>query len=956
MWARHGTCDKSIVMSVEPAALSQIGAIDNPSLSKPFQFWTSAMSKAARIFRLPADIWARALTIFLILAGIKTALLGQFGKHLFETHWRVGVPEITTAGYAAFAVFIALGVLSLWRLGRECQRNGISSLRLVNAIVLLLGFAFIFLTFHGTETNYLFPILTGVLPWGSLGPYVSLDLCFRQPFLAGWILGYVFCFYFLVRAGREKWSVYFTAAVAGIYAAINLRGLAVFGDELILIDTIGLVCLALSWKERSKPGWYWLFAPVLWSTIGALAMLHLAPSGMGLSFTYFWILAGCCGVLFAGTAVLLRQRGSVLPWSRYLFFYFAGFLLLANTHHPIAPNFNRALCWGLGVSHYFAGEILAAAALAIACVALRKLLPRIPLWCMDLAGLVLIGCALVDFRLSQLLGVRLGWDVIALGGTPKMMWRMARPHLPSAILILAVLALLYALMVRGLQGWLGREFDFSGRHSDTLASGHAAKDGPAYCWTMFLALGVAGLVTSNPDKAENQVLWRLIQGSPVWKMAFNRPMARDEFFRQAAQLGMSDLSKPAMHPAGPPRDLNVVLVFMESTYNEHLSLFSGVEQTQPLLSQYQDRMELFPNFFSNFASSIHARFATFTSLYPVQDYNEFTLHRVPVKSMFEVMHDSGYSCSLFYSSYLDFTGFRNLLANRGLDELYDADTMPGQRKTEPVSWGLREEETLEAMRGNLKQRAADGKRFFLTYVPAAPHYPYEKVPERFRKFKVGEVGDYKPLYLNELLYMDWVLASLIDELKTNGLLEKTLVIITDDHGEMLGGKGSAMGHGWWLTPKLVNAPLIVMDPEKKGARINQAVGSQVDLLPTLLDLLRLPQPEGELYEGHSLYAATGDSKRTAWLNSFQQYAILRGNSLVFGDREKAQGKNAVEGNGFQIRNDGARTLFEETGPCALPGSIKQFDRFQENLLKNYSYYTEPLKVRSPQKLAQAKKQ
>ena len=135
------------------------------------------------------------------------------------------------------------------------------------------------------------------------------------------------------------------------------------------------------------------------------------------------------------------------------------------------------------------------------------------------------------------------------------------------------------------------------------------------------------------------------------------------------------------------------------------------------------------------------------------------MQRVNVKSLFEVFHDSGYTSSLFYSSFLDYTGFRDFLKNRGIDELYDADTMPGTRKTARVSWGLREEETLGAIRNQIKKYAGGSQRFLLTYVPAAPHYPYDCIPETFHHFKRSAVGDYTPLYLNELLYMDWVMAS-----------------------------------------------------------------------------------------------------------------------------------------------------------------------------------------------------
>jgi phosphoglycerol transferase MdoB-like AlkP superfamily enzyme len=351
-------------------------------------------------------------------------------------------------------------------------------------------------------------------------------------------------------------------------------------------------------------------------------------------------------------------------------------------------------------------------------------------------------------------------------------------------------------------------------------------------------------------------------------------------------------------------------------------------------------MELFPNFFSTFASSIHARFAVFTSLYPIQDYNAFTLERVPVKSLFEVLHETGYSCSLFYSSFADFTGFRDLLKQRGIDELYDADNMPGQRATERVAWGLREEETLGAMRSYIRKHASDSQRFFMTYIPASPHEPFEQVPARFQQFKATEPGDRTPAYLNQLLYMDWVMASIVDELKDTGLLEKTLVIITDDHGELLGNNGGPIGHGWLLTPELANAPLIIMDPAKPGYRVNPTIGAQIDILPTVLDLLRIPLPADQLYEGRSLYALQDDKTRRIYSNSYQQYGVIHQNRFIAGDREMDGSRFAgIRNNAYTISNEGAKTVFsgcQDSGSNTV--SIREFDKFQESLLRNYSFY------------------
>src|SRR5579859_232899 len=290
---------------------------------------------------------------------------------------------------------------------------------------------------------------------------------------------------------------------------------------------------------------------------------------------------------------------------------------------------------------------------------------------------------------------------------------------------------------------------------------------------------------------------------------------------------------------------------------------------------------------------------------------------------------------MFYSSFFDYTGFRDFLKNRGLDEMYDADTMPGQRGTQRVEWGLLEEETLGAIRSQLQKYAESHRRFCLTYVPAAPHNPYDKIPKRFRKYQMKEVGDFTPVYLNELLYMDWVLSSIVDQLKESGLLENTLVVITNDHGEMLGGKDDGhIGHGWAMTPELANTPLIIMDPANPGYRINKTVGTQVDFLPTILDRLNIPLPPHQLYEGHSLDAPAGQRELLGYANSYKQFAIIDGDKVLLGDRESNNPAGAASrGAVFTISNDGPKTVFTETPESTdapdRVAAITRFDKFQE---------------------------
>ena len=155
---------------------------------------------------LPAAVSSRLLVLFVALASVKIALLVGLRRHLCEIHWRIAGPSPGWCNWVAFYVFVCLGVLSLLRLARQCQERGLKAVRTANAAVVGLGLCFLFLTFHSEDNNYLYPIQTGVLKWKSLGPYLSLDLCFRPPFLAAWLLGYAFVYYVLAWTGREAWA------------------------------------------------------------------------------------------------------------------------------------------------------------------------------------------------------------------------------------------------------------------------------------------------------------------------------------------------------------------------------------------------------------------------------------------------------------------------------------------------------------------------------------------------------------------------------------------------------------------------------------------------------------------------------------------------------------------------------------------------------------------------------
>jgi tetratricopeptide (TPR) repeat protein len=106
----------------------------------------------------------------------------------------------------------------------------------------------------------------------------------------------------------------------------------------------------------------------------------------------------------------------------------------------------------------------------------------------------------------------------------------------------------------------------------------------------------------------------------------------------------------------------------------------------------------------------------------------------------------------------------------------------------------------------------------------------------------------------EIAYTDHVVGRLLGWLRETGLLDRTLVVLTGDHGESLGDHGEAT-HAYFIYDSTTAVPLIVRTPWGDRGRRSLQVSS-VDIMPTVLDLVGLAPQEG--IDGRSLARAILD--------------------------------------------------------------------------------------------------
>jgi tetratricopeptide (TPR) repeat protein len=130
-----------------------------------------------------------------------------------------------------------------------------------------------------------------------------------------------------------------------------------------------------------------------------------------------------------------------------------------------------------------------------------------------------------------------------------------------------------------------------------------------------------------------------------------------------------------------------------------------------------------------------------------------------------------------------------------------------------------------------------------------PHAPYEP-PEPYASRYPGTP------YLGEIAYTDAVVGRLLSWLRDNGQLERTIVVLTADHGESLGDHGEA-AHAYFIYGATTHVPFIVRTPWGLRGR-NASRVSGVDLMPTVLDLVGLPPEPG--LDGRSVARALFDPR------------------------------------------------------------------------------------------------
>jgi arylsulfatase len=142
-----------------------------------------------------------------------------------------------------------------------------------------------------------------------------------------------------------------------------------------------------------------------------------------------------------------------------------------------------------------------------------------------------------------------------------------------------------------------------------------------------------------------------------------------------------------------------------------------------------------------------------------------------------------------------------------------------------------------------------------------------------RTMTPAELDRVKAYYYGMISENDKYIGTVLDELKAQGLDDHTVVVFNADHGEMLGDHG-LLFKGSYMYDGVTQTPLIVRAPGKIPAgTVVDSLVEEVDVMPTLLDLLGVGAPLG--VQGKSLVPLAKNPKAKHKDAVFSEFPTIR---------------------------------------------------------------------------------
>lgn len=289
-------------------------------------------------------------------------------------------------------------------------------------------------------------------------------------------------------------------------------------------------------------------------------------------------------------------------------------------------------------------------------------------------------------------------------------------------------------------------------------------------------------------------------------------------------------SRRRYYGADQKPEKNVVILILEGFSKEHIGFLNDYSGYTPHLDSILKRSLVFDNAFANGQKSIEALPAVLAGV-PSLMNTPYIQSSYATNSIFSLAHalkPYGYTSSFFHGGKNGTMGFDSFTKIAGFEEYAGKSEYPGSEEDLDGTWGVFDEPFYTFFNERLN---AMPEPFLSAFFSLSSHHPYT-IPKEYE----NRWSEIESPFLKSLAYADHALHTFFEEAEKSAWFQNTVFVITADHtaGITRDAYRNMMG--------IYRIPLAFYVPGDSlfTAGISSRVTQQIDILPSVLDLVYYP--------------------------------------------------------------------------------------------------------------------
>jgi phosphoglycerol transferase MdoB-like AlkP superfamily enzyme len=339
---------------------------------------------------------------------------------------------------------------------------------------------------------------------------------------------------------------------------------------------------------------------------------------------------------------------------------------------------------------------------------------------------------------------------------------------------------------------------------------------------------------------------------------------------------------------------NLVIILLESWQKDYIDFFSGTNYgVTPNFDEIAAQSIVFYKFYANGQRSIMGLMSVFLSIPYVQGMLYFGqgLENCGQTRLPAILEKNGYDNVFVQGDKRESDNAIAIANYLGFKESYGKQDIPIYHDYLKINKGY----DIEGMEFFFEKIQGLKNPFFAFYFTTTTHIPYVKTILKSLE-KYPEDNTEKTGYLNRLYYSDYALGKFFKRAKKEKWFDKTIFIMLADHqAYTVGGVNGFLEKT--KVDKTFKIPAIIYCPKLFKPQKNIELASQIDVVPTIIDVLNINTPYSSLgkslfsktnnrfvflsYEGEQIYLLNHDGTFSCDYKNNRQLLIQEDEKLLF---------------------------------------------------------------------------